>query len=222
MTHRHGAFAIRRTAGGIALQQLGSTGVGSRGDQLGQGQRIAQAEVETLRADRVHGLGGIAHQHRARPGQPARRDAMDRIRMALAGPAQAAKTPAETPLHQFDETRIVQRGDRVRLLGGHGEHQPAAPFGQRQQRDRAVIGEPLPGAVGMLALGRDRADEQRLPVIMALGVDAQLRANEGSGAIGANQQRCVDAAHAIGMADLRVPAASQRLQGGQGRRGEPG
>ncbi len=33
------------------------------GEHFGQGQRIAQAQVEALRADRMQGLRGIAHQH---------------------------------------------------------------------------------------------------------------------------------------------------------------
>ena len=44
--------------------------------QFGQGQRIAQAQVEALRTQRMDGLRGIAQQHRAFTGQCARQHRM--------------------------------------------------------------------------------------------------------------------------------------------------
>src|SRR3546814_1590033 len=48
-------------------KQARVAGIAAAGfDQFGQRQRVAQAEVEALRADRMQGLCGIADQHRAR------------------------------------------------------------------------------------------------------------------------------------------------------------
>src|SRR3546814_7995845 len=67
-------------------------------DQFGQRQRVAQAEVEALRADRMQGLCGIADQHRARrDGLPGHR-ADGRIDAARADRKEAADAPAERAL----------------------------------------------------------------------------------------------------------------------------
>src|SRR3546814_4545095 len=81
--------------------------------QFGQRQRVAQAEVEALRADRMQGLCGIADQHRARrDGLPGHR-ANGRIDAARADRKEAADAPAERALRSEEHTSELQSLMRI-------------------------------------------------------------------------------------------------------------
>ena len=76
--------------------------------QFGQTQCIAQAEVEALRAERMHGLRGIADQRHARRSQRIGQLARERIRLALARPTQSSGAIAEALMHEGNEGRIIE------------------------------------------------------------------------------------------------------------------
>ena len=100
----------------MAGKQCRGAGIAAIGDAFGQGQGIAQAQVESLRAERVQRLRGIADQHRARRDQLRRHATDDRIGAARAAGEEAPGAPAEGVLHAREEGGIVERGHRVGVV----------------------------------------------------------------------------------------------------------
>ena len=143
---RHRLPSVFLAARNIGLQQHIAAGILVRIlQQFGQGQRIAQAQVEALRTQRMDGLRGIAQQHRAFTGQCARQHLDERVSAARAGFEQPTGTPADRILQALQPGRIVQRHHRIGLIAGHAMHGAEVAVTARQQGGRAGIGEALPG-----------------------------------------------------------------------------
>ena len=93
---RHRLPAVVLAARDVGLQQSIAAGIVLRIlQQFGQGQCIAQAQVEALRAQRMDGLRSIAEQHRALTGQRARQHLDEGYE--LRGP-DSSKRPARQPI----------------------------------------------------------------------------------------------------------------------------
>ncbi|KMQ81671.1 phospholipase d transphosphatidylase [Lasius niger] len=107
----------------------------------------------------MHGLGGIADQHRAFGIEPLRLPSRDRITVTATRPPQAAQPPAKALLRQFNKILIIECGHRGGLGGRNGQHQAATSFGQGQQGHGTHISETLPGTTLVRTLGRNRANE---------------------------------------------------------------
>src|SRR5690606_21180466 len=113
-------------------------------DQLGQGQRIAQAEIEALGPDRVQALRRIADQYRTRRRCRVRAGTHRRISAARPGFEESPGAPAERILQPRQPTGVVQGSDSIGLFARHAMDHAVMAIATRQQRRRTVVTETLP------------------------------------------------------------------------------
>src|SRR5699024_4334563 len=134
----------RRAQLDMAREQGRVTGISAArlrlAQELSERECIAQAEVEALRADRMHGLRRIADQHATRRRGARGEHPRERIRLAPAGAREAPCAPAEALVHEREERVIVERRHLWGIGRGYAEHEARATFAERQQRDRTRIG----------------------------------------------------------------------------------
>ena len=227
------AFAILVPAPHVFTEQRGAARVVGGFDQFGQGQGIAQAQVEALRSDRMQALRRIADQYRARGGRGMRACPYRRIAAAWTGFEEAAGAPAEGALQARKPGCVVERSDRVGFLARHAMDHAVMMVATRQQGGRAVIAETLPRAAVGRARGAHAGDEQRLAIVVRVGADAEAGAYRAVGAVGPHQQARGDVqgratavvdADGAGVAGLALQPRISRgaIPGQVGERGQPG
>ena len=171
LSEQRGIAAVQRRA--RALAQAPPLRLAHRLTQhIGKTQRVAQAEVEALRTDRMDGLRGVADQHQPLGHQLLRDDALQRPGAARADLEHAARAPAELPLQPFDEAGIVERHRRVGLIARHAAQGAEAPTGHRQQGAGAGRGQTFVGGVRLRGGQLRRGHQQGLRVVVFVDADA--------------------------------------------------
>ena len=181
---RHAAYSCR-TPRGTGIVEPGMAVIGNH---LGQAHGIAQPQVETLARDRVQALGGRADHGdaRCRVALGARQGQV--VCDPLADAQETAEPEAERGLELAEEFLVAQR-QQARDLGRFAcPHHAAAAIGERQHRDRTVLGEPLVGDVVVEALGDEHRRDRRLLVLDVLRTDAGLVPDDRTDAVGRHDQ----------------------------------
>ena len=134
---------------------------------------VAQAKVETLSGDRVQRLRRVANPHLARLNELPAYAQGERVGGAWSC---VDEIEARTELHAQggEEASIVEREEVFGLLRRHSEHHRVV-LAERQQRQRAVGREALPGAIAVRRRGADFGDHRVLAVVTDADFGVALR-----------------------------------------------
>ena len=117
-----------------------AAGAVRRGDEFGDGGGVAQAEIEPLRADRRHDVGGFADQ-RDRGVPRTRAPFRPQAGNAAAGfDAHPAKQRMRAALDLGRECGVARCGESRRVVGIEHANQARTSAGQGHERERAAFG----------------------------------------------------------------------------------
>ena len=159
-----------------------------RHDQFADGRGIAQPEIEPLRADRRHQMGGFADQRNAI--EPERADGFDRQReYAAAGfDGNLAEQRMRAPLDLGVERRVVERLKLFGVVRIGDADQARTIARQWHQRERAGLGVKLGGRVAVRPRMREVERQRGLRIAAAAALDAGGRAAQRAPAVGADNE----------------------------------
>ncbi len=149
---------------------------------------VAQAEIETLPGHRMHRVRGVADEREALAHLFFHARERQRIGGALAEAREGPEPVAETVLQLIQEFRVAPAEDGLHLGLFRAPHHGTFIFTQRQQGQRAGVGEAFVRRVAVGLTRRDRGHDGALAVFGALGLDPQGRAHRGMRAVGGDDQ----------------------------------
>jgi hypothetical protein len=155
---------------------------------VGQRGGIQQAEIRTLARQRMHHMRGIAHQCQPRGHVMFGVQPPQRKLQAFAGQLQLAQRAVEI-LFQFELEGLGREARQTfRARRRQRPDDGAAAILERQERQRAVAEETLPGGVLMGFRRAHHGDDGRLAVVGASSGQAAELAHARRSAIGAHHQ----------------------------------
>ena len=137
--------------------------------QVGQGDHVAEAEIEALAGDRVDAVRGVADQREAGVDVALRVHGGERVEPAAADRADGAEMRAEAAGDLAAEHGVVEADQAVGEVGALGPDD-GGDVGRALDADHRQLGEGAGGqevlerGVAVRPLVRDGADDAALPV----------------------------------------------------------
>ncbi len=191
---------------------------------LGQHRSIEKAQVDALPGQRVNGVCGIANQHQPFVHVALGVTLAQRHADARVGLQHLTQSPLEGPLQRLEEGRFIQSHDLLGLLWSRRPDNRApillAVTRQRQEGQRPLVGEALPGGSLVRGAAAHAGDDRVVQVIPLSRLAASQAAHRRVGAVGGHHQRRTQLT-AIGQGQQPfVTGAAQLLQAGIGQQAD--